>query len=75
MFDIHATKDSLNVLPNLVNKAGTKKRKIAVCRPDVDAILHMRSTNRVSTQIKERHEQPPLKSEEDDDNEEEKMTT
>lgn len=75
MFDIHAINDSLNVLPNLVNKAGTKKRKTAVCRPDVDAILHMRSTNRVSTPTKERHEQPPLKSEEDDDNEEEKRTT
>lgn len=73
--DIHAIMmfhESLNVLPNLVNKAGTKKRKTAVSQPDVDANLHMRSTNRVSTRIKERHEQPPLKSEEDDDNEEEK---
>lgn len=59
-------------MPDLVNKVGTKKRKAAVCRADVDAILHMRSTNRVS---KERHEHPPLKSEEDDDNEEEKRTT
>lgn len=50
------------------------ERKNVVCRADVDATLHMRSTNHVYMRLKERYEQP-LKSEEEDDNEEEKRTT